>query len=38
MLAFKKLVPIIYVKDLDAEVQFYETFGFQISYQGDEFP
>jgi predicted enzyme related to lactoylglutathione lyase len=38
MLTFKKLVPIIYVKDLDAEVKFYETFGFQISYQGDEFP
>ena len=38
MLTCKKLVPIIYVKDLDAEVQFYETFGFQISYQGDEFP
>ena len=38
MLIFKKLVPIIYVKDLDAEVKFYETFGFHISYQGDEFP
>jgi predicted enzyme related to lactoylglutathione lyase len=38
MLKFEKLVPIIYVKDLDAEVKFYQTLGFSISYQGDEFP
>ena len=38
MLKFEKLVPIIYVKSLDAEVEFYQNLGFSISYQGDEFP
>ena len=38
MLTFEKLAPIIYVKDLASEVQFYQTLGFHISYQGDEFP
>ena len=36
--AFPRLVPIIYVKDLDAEIAFYKSLGFTISYQGDEFP
>lgn len=35
---FPRLVPIIYVKDLEAEVAFYKSLGFTISYQGDEFP
>ena len=35
---FSLLVPILYVGDLDREVAFYLTLGFEISYQGDEFP
>ncbi len=35
---FNRLIPIIYVRDLDAEVEFYKNFGFEISYEGDEFP
>ena len=35
---FNRLVPILYVGDLDREVAFYLTLGFEISYQGDEFP
>lgn len=35
---FPRLVPIVYFKDLDAEITFYKSLGFTISYQGDEFP
>lgn len=35
---FNRLVPIIYVRDLEAEIAFYKSLGFNISYQGDEFP
>ena len=35
---FHRLVPILYVRDLELEVDFYKGFGFEISYQGDEFP
>jgi hypothetical protein len=35
---FERLVPIVYVTDLDAEVTFYETLGFAVIYRGDEFP
>ena len=35
---FLRLVPIIYVRDLESEVDFYKSLGFKISYQGDEFP
>ena len=35
---FLRLVPILFVKDLESEVDFYTGLGFEISYQGDEFP
>ena len=35
---FPRLVPILYVKDLEKEVDFYTSLGFEISYQGDDFP
>lgn len=35
---FPRLVPIIFVRDLDSEVAFYQSLGFKISYQGEEFP
>ena len=35
---FIRSIPILYVRDLDAEIAFYLNFGFEISYQGDEFP
>ncbi len=35
---FPRLVPILYVKDLEKEVDFYKSLGFEISYQGDDFP
>ena len=35
---FIRLVPILFVKDLESEVGFYTSLGFEISYQGDEFP
>lgn len=35
---FLRLVPIIFVRDLESEVGFYKSLGFKISYQGDEFP
>ena len=34
---FNKLVPILFVKDLESEISFYQTLGFEITYQGDEF-
>lgn len=35
---FNRLLPILFVKDLASEVKFYQNFGFEISYQGEEFP
>ena len=35
---FDMLVPIIYVKDLQAEKRFYLDLGFEISYEGSKFP
>lgn len=35
---FNKLLPILYVKDLEKEADFYKSFGWKVSYQGDEFP
>jgi catechol 2,3-dioxygenase-like lactoylglutathione lyase family enzyme len=35
---FRRLVPIVYVTDLQAEVEFYEKLGFAVLYRGDEFP
>lgn len=35
---FESIVPVLYVKDLDAEVIFYKKLGFKISYKGEEFP
>ena len=35
---FNKLVPILFVEDLESEISFYTTLGFEISYQGEEFP
>ena len=35
---FTKAAPILYVKDLDAEVAFYLKLGFQLVYRGEEFP
>lgn len=35
---FNQLLPILFVKNLELEIDFYKNFGFEISYQGDEFP
>ncbi len=35
---FNQLLPILFVKNLESEIDFYKGFGFEISYQGDEFP
>ena len=35
---FIRFIPILYVRELDQEVEFYAHLGFEISYQGDEFP
>ena len=35
---FERLVPILFVKDLHAERNFYVSLGFTITYQGAEFP
>jgi len=34
---FTKLVPVIYVEDLNAEVQFYKDLGFSVLDEGEEF-
>ncbi len=33
-----RLVPILYVRDLNAERSFYETLGFTVTYEGTEYP
>lgn len=35
---FKQLLPILFVKDMGSEILFYKNLGFEISYQGEEFP
>jgi catechol 2,3-dioxygenase-like lactoylglutathione lyase family enzyme len=35
---FNRLIPILYVRDLAPEVEFYQRLGFEISYQGEDFP
>ena len=35
---FRRMVPILYVRDLQAETAFYQALGLRITYQGDDFP
>jgi catechol 2,3-dioxygenase-like lactoylglutathione lyase family enzyme len=35
---FKRLIPILFVDNLEAERDFYVQLGFTVSYQGPEFP
>lgn len=35
---FHKLIPILYVRDLQAERDWYLRLGFQVSYEGPEYP
>jgi len=35
---FNRLIPILFVDDLEAERDFYLHLGFTLSYQGPEFP
>jgi catechol 2,3-dioxygenase-like lactoylglutathione lyase family enzyme len=35
---FNRLIPILFVGDLEAERDFYVRLGFAVSYQGPEFP
>ena len=35
---FNRLIPILFVADLQAERDFYVQLGFTVSYQGPEFP
>jgi|SRR5579884_3401650 len=35
---FERLIPILFVKDLHAERDFYISLGFTVTYQGAEFP
>lgn len=37
-LKFNQLLPILFVRDLKSEIDFYKSFGFEIFYQGNEFP
>ena len=34
---YTMLIPILKVKDLDAEVAFYLSLGFELSYNGEDF-
>ena len=34
---YTMLMPILKVKDLDAEVEFYRLLGFELSYNGEDF-
>ncbi|MDE0009822.1 MAG: VOC family protein [Candidatus Poribacteria bacterium] len=34
---YTMLIPILKVKDLDAEVAFYRSLGFELSYNGEDF-
>jgi catechol 2,3-dioxygenase-like lactoylglutathione lyase family enzyme len=35
---FERLIPILFVDDLQAERDFYVSLGFTVTYQGAEFP
>jgi len=35
---FDRLIPILYVDNLEVERDFYVQLGFTVSYQGSEFP
>ncbi len=35
---FTRLVPILYVQNLDAERRFYESLGLAVTYEGPEYP
>jgi len=35
---FNQLLPILFVRDLVSEIAFYKVSGFEVSYQGTEFP
>ena len=35
---FTKLVPILRVRDLEAEVAFYQALGLRVTYRGREYP
>lgn len=35
---FERLIPILFVDDLQAERDFYISLGFTVTYQGTEFP
>jgi catechol 2,3-dioxygenase-like lactoylglutathione lyase family enzyme len=35
---FSRIIPILFVGDLQAERQFYEALGFSVTYEGPEYP
>jgi predicted enzyme related to lactoylglutathione lyase len=35
---FSRIIPILFVGDLRSERQFYEALGFQVTYEGPEYP
>ena len=35
---FQRLIPILFVADVQAERDFYVSLGFTVTYQGAEFP
>jgi catechol 2,3-dioxygenase-like lactoylglutathione lyase family enzyme len=35
---FSRIIPILFVGDLQAEREFYERLGFHVTYEGPEYP
>jgi catechol 2,3-dioxygenase-like lactoylglutathione lyase family enzyme len=35
---FSRIIPILFVGDLQAERKFYERLGFHVTYEGPEYP
>ena len=35
---FSRIIPILFVGDLQAERRFYESLGFHVTYEGPEYP
>jgi catechol 2,3-dioxygenase-like lactoylglutathione lyase family enzyme len=35
---FSRIIPILFVGDLQAERRFYEALGFHVTYEGPEYP
>jgi catechol 2,3-dioxygenase-like lactoylglutathione lyase family enzyme len=35
---FSRIIPILFVEDLQAERNFYVRLGFQVTYEGPEYP